>query len=297
MICCLNPDCDQPLNRDRDRNCQCCGKPLKKLLDNRYKVAKPLGRGGFGKIYLAQDTRKFDELCVVKQLAFGGKGTKVPYKVKQLFEKEAIQLQRLGMHPQIPALFAYFEEDNYLYLVQQFIKGQNLLEKLEQEGRFSETKIREFLFDLLPLLQSIHSCGVVHRDIKLSNIMWAQEEGTYILIDFGISKMFSSSIMKTRGTTLGSYGYAAPEQILNGKVSTASDLFSLGATCFHLLTGISPSQLWEEGGYDWVENWQQRLKKPISPQLTFVLDKLLQKNVTQRYQKAATVVTYRAKTL
>ena len=195
------------------------------------------------------------------------------------------------MHPQIPALFAYFEEDNYLYLVQQLIEGPNLLHKLEQEGRFSETKIREFLLEILPVLEFIHECGVVHRDIKLSNIMWAQEEGRYILIDFGISKTLSASRMQTRGTSLGSYGYAAPEQILNGQASPASDLFSLGATCFHLLTGISPSRLWEERGYDWIKNWQQWLKTPINPQLTLVLDKLLQKELTQRYQKAAAALS------
>ena len=76
MICCLNPYCEQPINHERQRHCQCCGKPLKKLLDNRYKIAKPFARGSFGKIYLAQDTRKFKELCVVKQLAFGEKGKK-----------------------------------------------------------------------------------------------------------------------------------------------------------------------------------------------------------------------------
>ncbi|MDJ0713853.1 MAG: substrate-binding domain-containing protein [Prochloraceae cyanobacterium] len=290
MICCLNPDCNQPINPEGRRFCQYCRTRLKPKLRNRYKVIKPIGRGGFGKTYLAEDTDKLNELCVVKQLAFGGFSTPLVTKAKELFEQEAQQLQRLGEHRQIPALFAYFEEDKYLFLVQQFIKGQNLVEKLKKQDAFSDTQIRELLLDLLPILKFIHSKGIIHRDIKPGNIMCRSDDGKYVLIDFGISKILSSSLNNQTGTSLGSQGYAAPEQLLEGKAVPASDLYSLGACCVHLLSGINPLKFWLDRGYGWTEEWQKSIKSPLSPSIESVLSKLLENNIDKRYQKAEQVL-------
>lgn len=113
------------------------------MLRNRYCPVKSLGGGGFGKTYLAEDRDKLNEKCVIKQFAPQVQGIGALQKATELFEQEARRLHQLDEHPQIPTLRAYFEQDNRLYLVQQYIEGQNLLAELQQNLIFSEQKIRE----------------------------------------------------------------------------------------------------------------------------------------------------------
>ncbi len=118
MVCCINPDCPHPPNPDGNNFCQACSFPLVQLLINRFKVVRVIsGEGGFGRTYLGEDTHKLNETCVIKQLAPKMQGSWALKKAVDLFEEEAKFLQQLGEHPQIPALLAYFEQDNYLYLV------------------------------------------------------------------------------------------------------------------------------------------------------------------------------------
>ncbi len=301
-IYCLNPDCPNPLNDDLNQFCISCGAAILPLLRNRFRVIRVLSQeGAFGKTYLAQDSDKLNEVCVIKQLAPRIEGNWVQNKVLELFEKEAQRLQELGGHPQIPKLLAYFEQDNCLYLVQEFIDGQNLLEELEKRRQgdiwlrcYSETEIREFLLNLLPVIQFIHERGVVHRDIKPQNIIRRNSPkelmGDLVLIDFGSSKELKPKLQFKIGTSIGSHGYSPIEQIRDGIALPASDLFSVGATSFHLITGISPFKLWAENGYSWMSSWEKYLNYPISDELGDILDKLLQKDIQQRYQSAAEVI-------
>lgn len=284
MSYCLNPSCQKPSNDKGVNFCKSCGTKIEPLLRNRYRIIRPLGGGGFGRTFLAEDEDKLNELCVVKQLVPQFQGTKAFQKATILFQEEARRLQQLGEHPQIPALYAYFEQDHYLYLVQQLIIGQTLQQELQQQGIFSEHKIWQLLNDLLPVLQFIHAHDVIHRDIKPENIIRRQSDDKLVLIDFGISKHYTATVSATMGTSIGSYGYAPLEQMNGGKAYRASDLYSLGTTCFHLLTGVHPSRLWTEQGYSWVRDWRQDLKSPISQKLERVINKLLQKDVQQRYQ-------------
>ena len=302
MICCLNPDCLNPFNDKSSKICASCGAPLLPLLRNRFRVIRVLSQeGGFGKTYLAQDSDKLNEPCVIKQLAPRIEGHWALKKAVELFEKEAQRLQQLGENPQIPKLLAYFEQDNCLYLVQQFIDGQNLLEELEmrREGDiwlrcYSEKEIREFLLNLLPVLHFVHEHGVVHRDIKPQNIIRrntpSELMGDLVLIDFGSSKELKPTLNLKVGTSIGSHGYSAIEQIRDGLAYPASDLFSVGATCFHLMTGMSPFQLWAEHGYGWINNWEKYLNYPISDELAHIIDRLLKKDIEQRYQSAVEVI-------
>ncbi|MEW6496721.1 MAG: serine/threonine-protein kinase, partial [Cyanobacteriota bacterium] len=190
----------------------------------------------------------------------------------------------------------------YLYLVQQFIAGQNLLEELAQQGEWSEAKIWALLTDLLPILQFVHEQQVIHRDIKPENIIRYQSdshsfgettglgEGQLVLIDFGVAKQLNTISLTERGTTIGSFGYASIEQLKGGEAYPASDLYSLGVTCFQLLTCVHPWELWTEHGYNWVSGWRQYLKSPVSQELEQVLDKLLHKDWMERYQLAAEVL-------
>lgn len=291
MICCLNPDCQDPENRDNNKICQSCQTPLISLLRGRYRVTRLLSKdGGFGRTYLAEDIDNLNSICVVKQLAPKVQTANVLFKAKQLFEEEAKLLKQLGEHPQIPTLLAYFEHENYLYLVQQFIDGEDLLQYLQQRGKYNEEEIRKLLLDLLPVLQFIHQRRVIHRDIKPQNIMRRDSDGRLVLIDFGASKELSETVLTKPGTMIGTNGYSPREQIQEGEAYLASDLFALGATCFHLLTEVSPFILCQKHGYSWIPNWKQHLTSPISNSLAGIIDKLLKINIQERYQSADEVI-------
>jgi WD40 repeat protein/tRNA A-37 threonylcarbamoyl transferase component Bud32 len=297
MICCLNPDCENPLNADGNDYCESCHSRLIPLLRSHYRVIERLSdEGGFSITYLAEDIDKLNERCVVKQFAPKVKESSSMNKAIALFKDEAQRLQKLGQHEQIPTLLAYFEQENYLFLVQQFIEGPNLLQELRQQGKYGESKILELLLDLLPVLSFIHQHGVIHRDIKPQNIIRRQDNRRLVLIDFGASKQLTTTIHTKIGTAIGSHGYIAKEQMQQGKSSRASDLFSLGATCFHLLSGIAPSELWMEHGYAWVGFWRKHLHKAsgvevtLRPKLAKILDKLLKIDVQKRYQSTDEVI-------
>jgi WD40 repeat protein/tRNA A-37 threonylcarbamoyl transferase component Bud32 len=288
MICCLNPACHNPSCPDGTKFCFKCGTQLVDL--RRYHPIRQLGSGGFGKTYLAEDVDSFNEQCVIKQFAPQSQGTSAFEIATRLFEEEARRLKQLGQHSQIPSLLAYFKQDNRLYLVQQYIEGLNLLDELELHGAFSEQKIRELLLDLLNILKTVHQEKVIHRDLKPENIIRRQIDNKLVLIDFGASKQLSGTILTKQGTTIGSFGYAPLEQMDGGEAYPASDLYSLGATCFHLLSGINPWELWKRKGYSWINNWRQNLGQSVSLDLGCVLDKLLQEDYQKRYQSTEEVL-------
>ncbi|MEG3988013.1 SUMF1/EgtB/PvdO family nonheme iron enzyme [Microcoleus sp. S28C3] len=290
MICCINPNCKKPENPDGRTHCIDCHLELVPILRNRYRMIEFLGAGGFGRTYLAKNIDKLNKRCVVKQLAPKANGTWAMNKAVELFEQEARQLEQLGEHPHIPSLEAYFEQDNYLYLVQQFVDGDNLLKLLQNGGIWQEKQVKELLLELLPVLKFIHEQKIIHRDIKPENIMRRRSDGLLVLIDFGVSKQLSGTVMSKPGTQIGTQGYAPFEQMQRGEAYPASDLFSLGATAFHLLTGLHPYYLFLDYGYSWTENWQQHLKKPIDKGLELILSKLLAKDIQQRYQSADEVL-------
>ncbi|NJL85368.1 MAG: protein kinase [Leptolyngbyaceae cyanobacterium SM1_1_3] len=123
--------------------------------------------------------------------------------------------------------------------MQEFIQGPNLEIKLQRQGVFDEAQIRALLEQILSVLVFVHQAQVIHRDIKPENILYVESTHTYFLVDFGASKYADVETLKQTGTVIGSAGYAAPEQML-GQAGFASDLYSLGVTCIHLLTGQHP---------------------------------------------------------
>jgi serine/threonine protein kinase len=290
MICCLNPDCDRPFNADTEQYCQCCGDRLQLLLRDRYKVLKPINQGGFGKIYLAEDqaTSAPDQsvtTCVIKQLMAQKQESWSSLQLRRLFEQEAALLQRLGDHPQVPALIEAFRDETAFYLVQQHLPGQDLLQELHQQGIFNERQVRRVLLGLLTVVQFIGDRGIIHGDIKPENAI-RTPEGKLVLIDFGLAGLYSSTEDSSSSALLLTPGYASPEQMRGGALTPASDLFSIGATGIHLLTGISPTRLWSEQGFSWITNWQQYLSAALSPPFAAVLNQLLHLDLKQRYASA-----------
>ncbi|WP_193197601.1 serine/threonine-protein kinase [Nostoc sp. MG11] len=293
MSYCLNPNCQKPQNPAHGNFCLNCGSKL--LLKQRYQAISQLGEGGFGKTYRAVDQDRLNEACVIKQfspsLEIQG-NSQALNKAIELFNQEAIRLYELGKNDCIPNMLAYFEQDKQLYLVQEFVDGQNLLKELEQYGVFPESLIWQLLADLLPVVKFIHEHGVIHRDIKPENIMRRQSDRALVLIDFGISKQASGTIISgSRGTMAGTPGYAPDEQLRFGEAYPASDLYALGVTCIHLMTGTHPSNLYNAWESRWL--WQEHLLNAgitISNQLIAILEKLVKDRVGDRYQSANQVL-------
>lgn len=293
MICCLNPDCLVPVNPDGVTVCQSCGSPLTELLRNRYRPIKPLGQGGFGKTYLAEDVDRLNTRCVIKQFVRQA-SNKTFDKALTLFNQEAIRLNELGEHAQIPSLLAYFEQQGNFYLVQQEIEGNTLLQEVKREGPFDEAKIRSLLHHLLPVLQFIHDRNVVHRDINPTNIISRKQDHKPVLIDFGIAKQLEASLFDKQeqtGTRIGTEGYSPIEQLRSGEAYPSSDLYSLGATCICLMTGRKPEKLYSPLEGRWL--WQEHViaaGRSVTSDLAAILDRMLKDFINERYRSAAEVL-------
>ena len=254
------------------------------LLQERYRLIKQIGKGGFCKTFLAVDEGQFPPVpCVVQELSLKSETSKS-------FHQKAQQLEELGKHPQIPALLAYFQHNGHFYLVQEFIAGTNLAQVVEEEGAFNETQIWQLLEDVLPVFQFISDRNIIHRDIKPHNIIRRSpitKKGDLIIVDFTTAKILTEIDRLISQTSIGSPEYAAPEQA-RGKAVFASDLYSLGITCIYLLTQIPPFDLFDIANDCWV--WQQYLTTKVSDRLAQILNKLLQNAINCRFQSANEVM-------
>lgn len=289
MSYCFNLNCHQPQNQGDSNVCANCSSNL--LLSDaaksggrshRYRAIRVIGRGGFGKTYLAKNETD-NSSCVIKQFTFPGSSS----TALRLFSEEAQQLKALGSHPQIPSFVDYIEQENQCFIIQEFVDGSNLEEELTDNGAFSENQIQELLLSILPVIEFVHSHNVIHRDIKPENIIRHHSDRSFSIVDFGAAKRATETALAKTGTTIGSAGYAAPEQTF-GKAVVGSDLYSLGVTCIHLLTGMHPFDLIDSAEGNWV--WRDYLKQPVSKKLGQILDKLLKRGTRQRYQSATAVM-------
>jgi hypothetical protein len=170
MTYCLNPDCPKPRNPQTAKVCRSCGAKLH--LKDRYRAIAAIGQGGFGRTFLAIDEDKPSRpRCVIKQFLPIAQDSHSLKKAANLFAQEAVRLEELGHHPQIPELLAYFNQEGQQYLIQEFIDGRNLVDRVVEQGPFSEAQVRQVLTSLLPVLDFVHSHKVIHRDIKPGNLI------------------------------------------------------------------------------------------------------------------------------
>lgn len=289
MSHCLNPLCSHPENLANTELCQACGAKL--LLHDRYRVLHALGQGGFGATFLAKDeSLPGQPHCVIKQLRPTATAPHVLQMARELFEREAQTLGRIGNHPQIPRLLDYFAANQEFYLVQEFVSGSTLQQEIKRSGAFSEAGVKQFLSEILPIVQYIHSHQVIHRDIKPANLIRRSQDCKLVLIDFGavknqVSSVTVASLSEQTALTayaIGTPGFAPPEQMAMRPVY-ASDLYALGVTCIYLLTGKAPKDL----DYDPTTGellWQKQVH--ISEHFCSVLKKMLEVSVRHRYQSA-----------
>lgn len=258
------------------------------LLDRRYRITQRLSSGGFGDTYLAQDTRiPGNPICVVKQLKSASNIPAHMEKARQLFNREAEALAKLGDHDQIPRLLAYFTEGDEFYLVQEFVAGHTL--ELELKQLWTEQQVVQLLQEVLTVLAFVHTQGVIHRDIKPGNIIRRQRDNKLVLIDFGAIKQvriqpdgsqeFSSV---TPGTRIGTIGYMPTEQA-RGKPRPSSDLYALGMIAIQALTGIHPTRF-DDDHLTGETRWQHLVQ--VSPGLAHILAQLVRYSTRDRYQSA-----------
>jgi serine/threonine-protein kinase len=224
---------------------------LGKLLDRRYQVTQVLGAGGFGRTYLAQDTRRpGNPICVVKQLKPLSSEPSFLETARRLFNSEAETLEQLGNHDQIPRLLAYFEEDQEFYLVQEFIEGHTLTQELQPGQRWNESQVIGLLKEVLTILDFVHRHGVIHRDIKPDNIIRRNSDQKLVLVDFGAVKQIRTQFAATQGKAsntiaVGTPGYMSSEQAL-GQPRPSSDIYALGIIGIQAITGLMPISFQED---------------------------------------------------
>lgn len=272
------------------------------LLGGRYRVLRQLSRGSFGDTYLAEDTHRFQELCVLKEFNPQVQGKPALDKAQMLFEREASILYQIN-HPQVPRFRQLLRHEGRLFLVQDYVEGptyRELLDRRRAYGEcFNEAEAVQFLMQLLPLLQYLHSIGIVHRDISPDNLIQRNADGRPMLIDFGGVKQLVVNVRHQLGvaqpyqaadgtvTRLGTVGYAPEEQLESGQVSPATDLYALGMTALVLLTGKDPEELYDERRQRWV--WTEQVD--LSHTLTQVLNRLVAHYPGDRYSSAGQVMS------
>lgn len=253
---------------------------VEQVLQERYQLKQKLGQNAGRQTWLAEDLAKQPtEPVIVKLLAFGDQ---VQWDNLKLFEREANVLKQLN-HPQIPKYRDYFSIDDHILwfgLVQDYIPGSSLKELLAQGRRFSKTEVRKIATDVLQILVYLHELipAVLHRDIKPSNLILGQDEKIY-LVDFGAVQDRAATEGSTF-TVVGTYGYAPMEQF-GGRAVPASDLYALGATLIHLLTGTAPADLPQRN-----MRIQFSDKVTLSPHFVNWIQTLVEPDVEQRFSSA-----------
>jgi serine/threonine protein kinase, bacterial len=282
--------------------CKICGTRLEidadGLVGDRYRIVKKLGHGGFGHTYLAEDINRFNETCVLKELA-PAEGNSLE-KAQELFIREARVLYKLH-HPQIPKFRESFVDAKRksMFLVQEYVEGptyEAILRDRKHQGKtFSEAEAQALLAQLLPVLDYIHSQGVIHRDISPDNLICRNNDHLPVLLDFGgvkaaaITAVREGSPNQDNGqrpvTLLGKVGYSPEEQMRRGQVSKGSDLYALGVTLLVLMIGKEPSEFYD--GFHLKFDWRAHLH--LSPGFGQMMDQLVAYQASDRYHSAVEV--------
>ena len=262
------------------------------ILQNRYNIIKTLGQGGFGRTYLAEDQRRFNELCAIKELIPNTTGTSAWEKAQELFGREAAILYQIK-HPQVPQFRERFEQDQKLFLVQDYVEGKTyydiLQERKSMDGAFTEGEVLRLIRSLLPVLDYIHGKGIIHRDISPDNIIVRESDKLPVLIDFGVVKELATKLgspLQTPQTFVGKLGYSPSEQIQTAQAYPSSDLYALSVSAIVLLTAKEPAELFDDNLLTW--NWQRWVT--VNPRFAQILNRMLSHKPGGRYQSASEVL-------
>lgn len=261
-------------------------------LQNRYQLIRILGQGGFGRTYLATDQGRFNERCAIKEWIPPLTSQADFDKSRELFQREATILYQIH-HPQIPEFQAIFEQDQRLFIVQDYVDGETyraLLDaKLMHGQTFDEPDVLQLLMQILPVLGYLHDQGIIHRDISPDNIILRSQDQQPVLIDFGVVKEVVTQLQATgtqiAATTVGKLGYAPSEQLQTGRAYPNSDLYALAVTTIVLLTGREPQDLFDDQSMTW--EWHSQTS--VRPSFAHVLNRMLSFRPNDRFRSAAEV--------
>ncbi len=217
--------------------------PAHTLLKQRYRILQVIGQGGMGAVYVGQDTQLGDRIVAIKEMSQSSLNPQETQDATENFKQEAHLLASLH-HPHLPSIYDHFGNAGRWYLVMSFIKGETLEEYITQQpGKKLVSKeviqIGQQLCDVLDYLHT-HQPPIIFRDLKPSNIM-RTNTGHIYLIDFGIARFFKPEQVKDTAS-YGSAGYSPPEQYGQAQTTERSDIYSLGATLYKLLSGYNPSR-------------------------------------------------------
>ncbi len=212
------------------------------MLQNRYRILSLLGQGGMGAVYRVRDTRLDISVALKEMVPQPGLDPHTLAQLRQQFQQEATVLARLN-HPNLVRVTDFFEEGGNAYLVMEFVEGQSLADLIGRHGALPEAQVLGWAAQLLDALAYCHSLGVIHRDIKPQNVI-IRPDGRAVLVDFGLVKLWDPRDPRTKTAMrgMGTPEYAPPEQYEAAASHTdpRSDLYSLGATLYHALTGQAP---------------------------------------------------------
>ncbi|MEP6946776.1 MAG: protein kinase [Acidobacteriota bacterium] len=259
-------------------------------LNGRYRISKKIGGGGMGAVYLAFDQNLGGTQRAVKEMVQSHIEEEQQAKAIDDFKRESMILSTLD-HPSIPTIYDYFydEEESRFYLVMKYISGGDLASRLRAapEGRIDERTVTEWALQIIDVLDYLHSLPttIVYRDLKPSNVMIDGNTGRIMLIDFGIARSINQN--QEKGVTaVGTMGYAPPE-LFSGQVEPRSDIYSLGSTMFHLLTGADPQNN-PLLIFDFQKNPRPRQINPrLSDQMERILMRAVEYNADARFASAA----------
>lgn len=259
------------------------------VLNNRYEIVRKVGGGGMGAVYLAHDRNLAEVQRAVKEMVQSSIGEEQQAKAVEDFKRESMILSTLD-HPSIPTIYDYFFDDDAgrFYLVMKYISGGDLATRLRSapEGRIDERTVTEWAIQVADVLAYLHNLPekIVYRDLKPSNLMIDGSTGRIILIDFGIAR--SINAQEKGVTAVGTMGYAPPE-LFSGSVEPRSDIYSLGSTMFHLLTGADPQNN-PLLIFDFQKNPRPRQINPnLSDQMERILMHAVEYSAESRFSSAA----------
>lgn len=247
------------------------------VLNSRYEIVRRIGGGGMGAVYLAKDRNLGDAPRAVKEMVESHLDPGQHEKAIGDFKRESLLLTSLE-HPSIPTIYDYFYDDkaSRFYLVMKYISGGDLASRMRAAigGRIDERTVTDWGMQVADVLEYLHSRPkpIIYRDLKPANLMIDGNSGRVMLIDFGIARWVTQ---QEKGVTaVGTMGYAPPE-LFSGRVQPASDVYSLGATMFHLLTGADP----QDNPlliFDFTKNPRPR---QIAPSMSSEMEQILMRSV------------------